>query len=191
MKTDSAFELKGHTAHRKVSCFLVEEATGERLYTAWDKEEAMQKASNLVLVGRETRNSIGVRRVRCSYLPLPISETGEIISQVLEDHVGRGRAFKCPANLIPSMGFRIEKFQMPEDADLGSVSRTRRQQHFLVWIGSKGSWDQAHQRYLEKPRLLEIWHPAKEQACTISSGKIFFRRVDSVLIQDKHNNVLL
>lgn len=181
MKTESAFEVKRRrdAAHRKVSCYVVEEVTGERLYTAWDKEEAMQKANRLLLVGQETRNSIGVRHVRCSYLPPPVTERGELISPAFEDHVSKGWA-ECPVNLIPSMGFCIEKFQMPGDADLGSVSRTRRKGHFLVWMASKGSWDQAHQRYLEKPRLLEIWHPVREQACTISSGEIFFRRIHSV-----------
>jgi len=156
-----------HGINHLSSCYVVERVDGGTIFTTWDLEEARQLANSLLLSGKNTENSLAVRRVACSKLPPPIDENGK---PPLED-TGEGNASisysKCKDDEYATIGYCIERFDPPEDVDLSSVTRKKQGHHFVVRVARRGSWDPLHRRYLNSPILFEIWHPTNEQSCDL------------------------
>lgn len=149
------------------SCYVVEEVAGKTIYTSWDKEEALQLADQLLVSGKETNNNLAVRRVSCSLIPPPMTETGAAVKPLHEKETDS--SFSCPEKTFPAIGYCIEKFDAPSNADIGSLVRKRLGDHFMVCIGVRGSWDPIREKYFKLPHVYEIWHPRNENHCTIKT----------------------
>ncbi len=156
---------------RRHRSFVVERVTGNVIYTCWDKEEALQLASRLIISGRETSNNIAVREIPYSLLPPPITEIGVLAA---ENHSNkravRNILSKCSNNSFSALGYCVEKLPVPNETDVSSVTRRRCGNHLIVRIARRGTWNPIHQRYLEKPIVLEIWHPESETRCACTSA---------------------
>jgi hypothetical protein len=162
-----------HGLNRSVGCYVVEEVVGGTISTTWDKEEARQLANSRLLSGKDTENSLAIRRVSCSKLPPPIDEKGVSLRSI--DSRGhkaleiRSPSVKCKENQIATIGFCIERIDPPERFDISSVTRKKRGDHYVVLATEHGSWDPLHRRYLNRPFVFEIWHPADETTCKLTN----------------------
>jgi hypothetical protein len=145
---------------------------GGTIFTTWDKEEARQIANSRLLSGKDTENSLAIRKVSCSKLPPPIDEKGVSLRSIdsrghkaLEIH---SPSVKCKENQIATIGFCIEKLDPSEQFDVSSVRRKKRRDHYVVLAVKHGSWDPLHQSYLNEPFVFEIWHPSNETTCKLT-----------------------
>lgn len=163
-------KFSNRTSHPK-SCYVVEEVSGRTIYTSWDREEALQLADQLVVSGRETRNSLAVRRVACSLISPPVTENGASIPSISQRNTRS--SFLCPGKTFPAPGYCIEKFDRTYNMDIGSMVRKKISDHFVVFIGEPGTWDPIRQKYLKIPHIYEIWHPRNESVCPVKNSSFF------------------
>jgi hypothetical protein len=158
-------------SHPKMGCYIVEEVGGKTIYTSWDKEEAFQLADQLLISGKETRNNLAVRRVSCSLIPPPMTESGKMMTAPSNEDksiiIDSSASLSCPKNTFPAIGYCIEKFDLPNSADIGSLVRRKMGDHFLVCVGDRGSWDPIREKYYTTPHIYEIWHPWNEKNCSM------------------------
>ena len=146
-------------------CYIVEEVGGKTIYTSWDREEAFQLADQLLISGKETRNNLAVRRVACSLISRPMTEYGKAAAPV--DEKVTESVSSCPTNTFPTIGYCIEKFDLPNSADIGSFVRRKMGDHYIVCVGDRGSWDPIREKYYTMPHVYEVWHPKNEKNCSI------------------------
>jgi len=160
-----------HGTNHSTGCYVVEEVVGRTVLTTWDKEEARQLANSLLLSGKNAENSLAIRRVACSKLPPPIDENGNPLP--LPDSVGQKYSkmdisfAKCKKNEQATIGFCIQRFDLPEHVDISSVTRKKQGDHYVVFVALRGSWDPLHKIYLNPPLLFEIWHRTDERSCDL------------------------
>ncbi len=156
-------------SHPKMRCYIVEEVGGKTIYTSWDKEEAFQLADQLLISGKETRNNLAVRRVSCSLIPPPMTESGKTmtLNEGKSIIIDSSAPLSCPKNTFPAIGYCIEKFELSNSADIGSFVRRKMGDHFVVSVGDRGTWNPIREKYYGTPHVYEIWHPRNEQNCSI------------------------
>lgn len=99
----------------------------------------------------------------CSLILPPTTELGKTAGPVDKKVVKS--AISCPTNTFPTIGYCIERFDLPENADIGSLIRRRIGNHFMVCVGDRGSWDPIKEKYFTTPHVYEIWHPKNEKNC--------------------------
>lgn len=151
-------------------CYIIEEVGGMTISTSWDREEALQLADSLLISGKETRNNLAVRRVACSLILPPMTESGKTALPL--DKRSTESSLSCPTNTIPAIGYCIEKFALPDSVDIGSFVRRKMGDHYVVFVGTRGSWDPIKEKYYSAPQIYEIWHPKNEKKCSVKPKPI-------------------